>query len=130
MSKKFRFYTLEELGTRSSERYYVNSEGISRNKDERSIPHNLLGTTINIYDEDLKEFKYSIAPWMGEEVLEKPEDRCWYDTDSDKLKIFVSGSEGYAVVNAQEGFLASLVQLKGIIQHLTDIKEYLETKEK
>ena len=119
MSKKFRFYTLEELARRYSNRLIINTNNIRLEDESGFLSICLLGQT---------EPYLNQIPWMGEEVVEKPKDKLWQDSDDAFICIGTSRI-GLISIEADTGFEANLSELKEIIQHLTDIKEYLESKD-
>jgi hypothetical protein len=134
MSKKFRFYTLEELASKYNQKLVIYTAHIGLQGEDSRVGLHLLG----------HEFEYQGHPsWMGEEVVEKPETKEWScDIDSDNRVEIIQATFNYTEsfcqimtydhldVKKTTRSHFKLPKLKEIIQHPTDIKEYLETKEK
>jgi len=132
--KKFRFYTLEELGKRYSGDLIIHDLGIDLDSEKHPTCHfvefDQLGTTtefVTLRDES----------WMGEEVVEKPGRLHLQDDINSETTFALEGSSLVVIKDKRlcdnlpdNRIVIKISNLNKVIQHFIDIKEYLETKEK
>jgi len=133
--KKFRFYTLEELGKKygDSVDYTLSSKAIYHPEEACGLSYDDFGKTV-----ELSGINRVDVDWMGEEVIEAPEQRDWscLNERNCDLRItprYFNGGEGAAFFMVSRGdeveFHADLKRAKGIRDYLTELVNYLETKE-